>query len=542
MSKEFDTDVIIVGYGPTGVTAANALGKLGVSTIAFERDKDIYPRARAVTVNDWTLRVFQAIGIDKPVLELIEPQRALHWVTYDGQEIMRQEHPPSTLGTPGAHRFYNIYQPTMESELRRQAERFGGLNAVRYGFEVTGIEQDADGVTVTATELASGTTTTVRGRYVIAADGGSSPARLLLGVHLLGDTVPTEWVVIDCRAKRWWPDRNLLTFWSDAKHPVVDIMLAGGNHRWEIPLEPHEAPADYPTQAELWPLLNRMGVTSDDVEIHQHAFYKHHLRMADRWRVGRVFLAGDAAHLMPPWAGAGMQSGMRDAWDISWKLAGVLKGELPEAVLDTYEAERRVNVDFYTRVAEHLGRVIKQQLTPEEQAAMAAELSAAQEMIARGETPPEAPLNAPPVLAGGWFTRPQGEDSAIGRMIPQPEVSTPRGVFGRLDDHLGHAFVLLGDRVDPRTLLTAEEKAGWDALGSRYLTVRPVDSASEGPDDLIDLDGVLAPWFERYGNRVVALRPDRFVLAADSSGLTVPPLPTAATAVEPDPTSVSSHA
>ncbi|MFE2936292.1 bifunctional 3-(3-hydroxy-phenyl)propionate/3-hydroxycinnamic acid hydroxylase [Streptomyces sp. NPDC059278] len=497
MTHSYDADVAIVGYGPTGVLAALTLASNGVSAVALERDKDLYTRARAVTVDDWTMRIFQDIGIDERIEKKIDPQRALRWVTYDGTEIMRVDRPESVMGS-GA-RAYNIYQPTMEAELREAAREYGDRIVVHYGAEVTAIKQDADGVTVTSTDTTTGKTRTVRARYAIGADGGSSATRGRMGCTLLGDTGDVTWVVIDCRVKRWWPDRDVLTFWSDKERPVVDIALSAGNHRWEIPLKSDETPEDYTTGADVWPLLEALGVTPDDVEIHQHAFYKHHVRMADTWRKGRVFLAGDAAHLMPPWAGAGMQTGIRDAHDLGWKLARVVKGELPESWLDTYEAERRPNAKFYTDLAVDLGQVIKQE-----------------------KTGMESDLNAPPSLAGGWLRGPVGDSSIVGRMVPQPVVGDARGRMTRLDDLLGHGFVLLGDDIDPASLLTAGEKADWDALGARYVALRPRTAHTRGADELVDLDGVLLTWLRRYGARAVALRPDKFVAAADTGGLAVP--------------------
>ncbi|POR53640.1 3-(3-hydroxy-phenyl)propionate hydroxylase [Paraburkholderia eburnea] len=506
----YDADIAIVGYGPSGVIAALTLAKYGISTVVFERYRDIYPRARAVTVNDWTMRIFQSLGVDEPVLKCIDPQRALRWMRYDGTEIMRIEHPPSTLGIKP--RFFNIYQPTMEATLRECASRHAQID-VRYGLEVVALDQDEAGVTVTAKDADTDARTSTRVRYAIGCDGGSSATRGALGVKLLGDTLEVLWIVVDCRVKRWWPDRNLLTFWSDKERPVVDIALSGGNHRWELPLKPGETEADFATNDKVWPLLKALGVSEDDVEIHQHAFYRHHTRMAQTWRVGRVFLAGDAAHLMPPWAGAGMQTGMRDAFDLGWKLAGVINGTLPEPFLDTYETERRPNAEFYTQLAVQLGRVIKQELTDEEQAALNAPPA---------EDAPEAPLIAPPVLAAGWLRGPLARDSIVGRMVPQPVVGDTRGRMARLDELLGDGFVLLGDDVDPATLLTASEKDEWDRLGARYIAVRQQDQRTRGADELIDLDGVLRPWLRKYGARAVALRPDRFVAAADVSGLAVP--------------------
>lgn len=515
MAEHFDADVAIIGYGPTGLAGALTLASKGASVIAFERDKDLYPRARAVTINDWTMRILQDLGVDERIEKLIEPADQLRWKTYEGHEVLRVKQPPSVLGTRNTKpRFFKIYQPTMEAELRRCGEELSGLE-VRYGSEVVGVEQDSSGVTITSRNTETGAETTTRTRYAIAADGGSSPTRKFLGIPMLGDTDSTLWIVIDCRVKRWWPDRDLLTFWTDKERPVVDIALSAGNHRWEIPLKPQETEADFPTNEEVWPLLSALGVTRDDVEIHQYAFYRHHVRSAQSWRQGRVFLAGDAGHLMPPWAGAGMQSGIRDAHNLGWKLAGVLKGQLGQEWLDTYEAERRPNVDMYTQIAVQFGRVIKQEATPEE-------LEAMNRIPENTVTPYEEPMMASPFLVTGWI-RGQFEDASIvGRMIPQPTVGDTVGRMARLDSLLGNGFVLLGADVDPRALLSDEEKAGWDALGARYLAVRPKTEYTQGPDEIVDLEDVLLPWLAIYGVNAIALRPDKFVAASDKVGLAVP--------------------
>lgn len=509
--KTFDADVAIIGYGPSGLAAALSLGHYGIRTIAFERDREIYPRARAVTVNDWTMRCFQSLGLDEELARTMDPTVALRWVTYDGQLITRMDFPPSRLGRHPTS--YAIYQPAMEEVLRKANQRHAEHVDVRYGVEVTDLVQDADGVTVTSRDLSTGASTSVRARYVLACDGGGSTTRERLGIKLIGETREVKWVVIDAKVKRWWPERHILTFWSDKQRPVVDIALAQGNHRWEFPLEPHESEADFNTPESLWKLLNSLGVTPDDVEIHQHAFYKHHIRHAERWRDGRVFLLGDAGHLMPPWAGSGMQSGMRDAFNITWKLREVLRGRLPETLLDSYQAEREPNVAFYTGVAVQLGRIIQQQLSEEELAAMAPK---------PGEPPPEPPLLWNPWYEAGWLRGAPTPESAVGKMIPQPRVGDARGRLCWLDDQLGDGFALLGDGVDPRSALNADEQAGWDALGARYLCVLSPEQRGKGSDDIVDLDGALLAWMRRYGAKVMAVRPDRFVAAADGSGLAVP--------------------
>ena len=216
---------------------------------------------------------------------------------------------------------------------------------------------------------------------------------------------------------------------------------------------------------------------------------------------------------MPPWAGQGMQSGIRDAFNLSWKLREVLRGRLPDGLLDTYEAERAPTVAMMTAIAVQMGRIIKQQLTEEEMAALSPP---------PGAPPEEPPLLRPPFLEGGWVRGSVAPGSAVGKTIPQPRVANSAGKLCLLDELLGDAFTLLGDSVDPKDVLSAGEKAGWDSLGARYAKVLGANDRGHGPDDIVDLNGVLRQWMRGFGVRVVALRPDRFVAASDVFGLAVP--------------------
>jgi 3-(3-hydroxy-phenyl)propionate hydroxylase len=504
--QQFDADVVIIGYGPAGVSAANFLGSRGVKTIAIERYKDIYSRARAVTVNDWTLRCYQSVGLDAALKADMDVTHLLQWKTYDGEVLRSVKFPAGNLGHSTS---YAIYQPSMEQTLRDGAARFAEHVEVRFGATMTDITHDEDGVTVTTQDADVGETQTIRARYALGCDGGSSATREKLDITLLGDTIDVRWVVIDARVKRWWPNRHMLTHWSDEKRPVVDITLSKGNHRWELPLGPDESEADFQSHEQLWPLLAAMGVTKEHVEIHQHAFYSHHVRRAEYWRQGRVFLLGDAAHMMPPWAGQGMQSGIRDSYNISWKLAEVLAGRLPDAILDTYEIERAPDVEKYTQLSTMLGKLTRREKDP--------------------STMPPPPLGGGkastanlPLIGAGWLTGTTGPDSALGKMIPQPEMFASNGKSGLLDDLIGNGFVLLGDNIDPAAMLSKDQRAGWDALGASYRMILTPDKASHNDNDLIDIDGGFLEWMQRYGARVVVVRPDHFVAATDADGLDVP--------------------
>tara|TARA_A100001391_G_scaffold119260_1_gene81175 strand:- start:21105 stop:22631 length:1527 start_codon:yes stop_codon:yes gene_type:complete len=505
----FDADIVIIGYGPVGVSAASILGRDGVKTICIEREQNIYPRARAVTVNDWTMRCFQSLGLDADLAATMDVTRMLRWKTYAGEVVNEIDFPPGVMGHP---RSYAIYQPAMEKVLRAGVEEHADLVDIRFGEESIGIAQDGDGVTVSTRNLQSGKESRIRARYVLACDGGSSGTRESLGIGMVGDTIETKWVIIDAMVKRWWPNRHIMTFWSDKKRPAVDIGLSMGTHRWELPLEEGESEDAFSTHDKLYDLLADMGVTREDVQIHQHAFYKHHIRYAERWRDGRVFLLGDAAHLMPPWAGSGMQSGIRDAFNLCWKLVEVLRGTLPDTVLDSYQPERAPDVERYTQISVMLGRIIKQEMSEEELAAVQAQ--AAKEEL--------NPLHQPPVLHNGWLRGSTGADSVVGQIIPQPEVCTTTGIFTLLDKQLGNGFALLGDNCDPATMLNKEQKAGWDALGARYIAVRDTDQHSTQASDVIDVDATLLGFMRGYGAKVIAVRPDRFVAASDIDGLAIP--------------------
>jgi 3-(3-hydroxy-phenyl)propionate hydroxylase len=509
----FDADVVIVGYGPVGVSAANFLGHGGVRTLVIERDKDIYPRARAVTVNDWTLRAYQSVGLSEPLKADMDENGALIWKIYSGRKTVFRLMPAAQgLGHPGS---MMIYQPKMELTLRAGADRYDSVE-VRFGESVTGVTQDTDGVTVAIGDR------TVRARYLLACDGGSSTIRGCLGIGMTGMTHETRWIVIDSEVLRWWPGCNDLIFWSDPSRPVVDIPLALGNHRWELPLRENEKQSDFDSEEAVWGLLEPLGITKEHVRYKQHAFYSHHVRSAERWREGRVILAGDAAHLMPPWAGQGMQSGVRDVHNVCWKLREALAGRLGQEVLNSYQTERAPDVAQVTELSRRLGLLIagrdpkfvalRNHLGP---------LVMRSPALTRKLMP-----GVPPMLTGGWLNGTPGKASAVGRMIPQPPMWDCTGRAALLDDALGSGFAVLALNADPRDLLPAADAAAWRDLGARFVTIRSKATPPLADTDLIDHTGALGAWLRQYRTPLVVVRPDRFIAASagDPAG-TAPPTP-----------------
>lgn len=508
-------EVAVVGYGPTGVTLAAFLGSHGIRTVVIERAADVYARARAVTMDGKTIRLFQSLGLSDALTRQMDVTPAVRWKSYDGRELHRTVYSP-TPGPSGHASSYMIYQPAVEATLRSAVAGCSSVD-VRLGEELVHLDEtSADSPVELLTRDEQGLEHRYRASYVVAADGGSSAVRRILGIPLTGQTRQRTWIVIDAKVKRWWPERQLLTFWSDAARPCVDVPLALDHHRWEFPLAEHESPADFATDDALWRLLAPLGIGSEQVEILHTAFYNHHVRKAADWRHGRIFLAGDAAHMMPPWAGQGMQSGMRDAVDLSWKLRAVLRHGVHPDLLDSYQVERRPNVAAVTRQSVRLGEMIE--LEPGRRNP-SAPLRRVMDRI-RG---PRAGAGVPPEIHAGFVTGVPARDNLLGTVIPQPHIALQTGRRLPLDEVLGTDFAVIGLDVDPASVLSSGQRDAWERLGARLLTLRSSGAAPQENEEIVDFEDVLAPWFQRNRVRVVVVRPDRFVVATDPTGLDLPP-------------------
>ncbi|MFJ6895805.1 bifunctional 3-(3-hydroxy-phenyl)propionate/3-hydroxycinnamic acid hydroxylase [Streptomyces hokutonensis] len=503
-------DVAVIGYGPTGVTAANLLGAMGLRVVVVERDAEIYTRARAISTDEEVLRIWQRTGLADRLKQDMLAERPLDFVDARGRPFLSAHPTPRGHGHPPQ---MFIYQPALERVLRDGVTRYPNVE-VLLRHECLRIQQSQDSVELTVLDTADDSVRRLRAAYVIAADGGSSLTRAQLNIGYEGRTYEDRWVVIDTQMLKPWPDHDRLRFRCDPARPAVDCPTPLGHHRWEFPILPGDDERYLTTDDAIYAMVSRYGISRDQVKILRATVYRHHVRFAARFRTGRVFLAGDAAHAMPPWIGQGMAAGVRDAANLCWKLAAVLRGELPEAVLDSYEAERKPHVKEITKRAVFVGRIITERRLPVTRIRNAA-LRGLNRVPGFSDWLQDSHWIPVAHYAEGFQVRPRAK--ASGHQIPQPWVTGPDGERVRLDDVLAGRWLLLyGERSVPQP--------AWDRLGVPSLTVTPAGSEpAEGT--VVDSEGVLLRWMAEHRVAALALRPDAYVYAAAPAGAQLPPPP-----------------
>jgi 3-(3-hydroxy-phenyl)propionate hydroxylase len=485
------------------------LGQLGLKVVVIERDPDIYGRARAISTDDEVLRIWQSVGLADRLQQDMLPDRPLAFVDADGEPFIHLKIRPRGNGHP-PQQF--LYQPAVDRVLREGVDRFGNVEVLVEHECLRAVNKD-DAVELMLADLRTDTFKRLRASYVIAADGGSSPTRGQLGVGYSGRTYAERWVVIDTKVLRPWDAHDRLRFHCNPDRPTVDCPTPLGHHRWEYPARVGEDDRELVSEEEVWKVLGAQGITGENVQILRAVVYCHHVRVADRWRVGRVFLAGDAAHAMPPWIGQGMSAGVRDAANLCWKLAAVVRGQAPESLLDSYQDERKPHVTEVTRRAVFVGRIIT-----ERNKLVAALRNRSGRALTRLGVMPwlQRWMWIPAARYTDGFLSPGHQ--AAGWQIPQPWVLDATGETVRLDDVLGNQWTLL---------YTGDAPTGVEAWTERGVTALRL-CGPESPlrsGTIRDMGGALVDWLRKQDAAAVALRPDGFIYAAAKSGQALPPPP-----------------
>lgn len=448
-------DVAIVGFGPVGAALANLLGMRGVRCVVLEREGAAYHLPRAVHFDDEVMRIFQGIGLAAEMEAITHASPGMRFVNAEGKLLIDWPRPPGH-GPQFWHRSYRFHQPDLERVLRAGVARFGRVE-VRTRCEVLEIGQDAEGAWLAVRDLARGTDEVVRARFVVGCDGARSMVRRVIGTELEDLHAHQQWLVTDLVLTAPKPELGDFSIQNcDPARPSTYVRGTGMRRRWEIMLMPGDDPAAAVLPETVWRFVARW-LKPGEAEIERAAVYTFHAAIAREWRHGRVLIAGDAAHMTPPFLGQGMCAGMRDVANLAWKLARVLGGA-DETLLDSYAPERRDHVRDYIEIAVRLGRVI-QETDPEK----------ARERDLRMAANPEQMRSPAPRLGGH-----EGLAEPAGRIAPQPVLSDGR----LLDDAIGPGFGVLarpgfGDVADAVVIEDAAVGALLDELGARAVVLRP---------------------------------------------------------------------
>jgi 3-(3-hydroxy-phenyl)propionate hydroxylase len=470
---ESGADVVIVGAGPTGLTLAYLLARKGVRVAVVDPNRIVCAFPRATHFDDETMRTWQMLGLADTEGSFL-CMEGMAYLDQDGTPFFELIM-PTHLTDQGWRTDYQFFQPDFEARLRGMLSADDDV-ALWLGWHVAALTQDDESVLVTVTDR-SGETRTLRAAYVVGCDGAGSFVRRTMdsGIEDLHGTQRS--LIIDVHAYKRPRGLNYSSgfiLYESGEDPITYVPIQKPMHRFEYMLAPHESKHEAEDPEFVYRRLARW-FDPGDYRILRTDVYEWHAYLVKRWRAGRLLLAGDAAHEMPPMLGQGMCSGIRDAVNLAWKLSAVVSGAVGDALLDTYESERLPAVRPYIEESAKIANVI--------------------DGFRASDHRPER--TAPHV--GGQFRPPIGpgiHDEALasgGRLAPQPR--TPSGAL--LDDAAGYNFTVVGAKtiIANVSARTREIWRDWNVVV------------------LDDIHSDFAEWLSGFGAHAALIRPDRYVYA-----------------------------
>ncbi|WP_051041287.1 bifunctional 3-(3-hydroxy-phenyl)propionate/3-hydroxycinnamic acid hydroxylase [Blastomonas sp. AAP53] len=499
--------VIVIGGGPTGLTLANLLSRYGTRALLVERNATTVQEPRAVSIDDESLRTMQAAGVIDTVLTEIVAGYGSEYYTPKGRLFLKVEPSEQPYGYPRRNAFR---QPIFEAQLRDALANSASVETW-FGCELRTFKQDETGVAVELVDQ-TGAHRSVRCDYLVGTDGARSAVRSALGLSLDGETFQEEWLIVDLDSSPTQSKETLV--FCDVARPCIALPGPNQTRRFEFKLLPGEDPEAIVEPESVNALLAAHGAHPNS-RVCRKTVYTFHARLAPKWSVGRVFLAGDACHLTPPFAGQGMNSGIRDAHNLAWKLASVTAGRSPARLLESYQSERREHVRDMIQLALRMGRI----MGPRNRAVghfiqtgfrIMGLWPRCRDYFAQMKYKPKPRFEEGFIIPDKRGAR----HTLVGRLLPQPLVLRSNGTQALLDDVLGDGFSIIFFDEAVKASFDQQRNPIFAKLNPKSVLVSSSGSAvvGGGHDVIVDAKDILLTAAGGDRNRVLLVRPDRYVL------------------------------
>ncbi|RRS02348.1 bifunctional 3-(3-hydroxy-phenyl)propionate/3-hydroxycinnamic acid hydroxylase [Aquabacterium soli] len=500
-----EVDVLIVGMGPVGAALAQLLGRYGTKALVIDKARDIFLAPRAIALDNEALRVLQLCGLEEDAFDKVAiPEVRMR------SPLFGQYSRAVTAGCVDGHpKLVTFFQPQLEQALRARLQGNRHVT-VALGVSLVSLSQD-DQEVLAELQTDDGRPHQVRARYMVGADGANSLVRRLLGQEFKGKTFAEDWLVVD--AKHLPTPMDHVEFICDPRRPTPHMVAPGGRQRWEFKLNPGET-REQMEHPDMVRRLLQPWIKGEHVEIERVAVYRFHARVVDKFKVGRVLLVGDAAHITPPFVGQGLVSGLRDVANLAWKLSWVCHGRAQPGLLDSYDQERRPHAKAMIDLAKMMGRLVM----PSNQVA-AFLTHGAMSMMTRiprfKRLFENLEIKPPNRFKVGCFVKPlRGARLRRGEQMPQVWLKPQAGGEVVLsDDVLGSGLAMVGFGVDPSAGLTPALNQAWTASGGRFVQINPRGPMARTSTQSLweDLGGNLMPSLVPVGWLAI-VRPDKVVM------------------------------
>lgn len=500
-----ETEVAIIGAGPAGLTAANLLGSFGVRVLVLERHAATADLPKAIAVDDEYMRLLHRLGLGAAMDGHISPPFGVHFTSPTGVALARV---PGFITPNGFGNRNAVSQPMFEKVLLDGARRFSNVS-IRYDAELAGLTQDGEGVTLEVEDAQA--RAKVRALYVLACDGARSFVRSALKIPFEGTSLDQPHLVVDLAEV---PDQVTFSrFICNPARPLNCVLGPYGGRRIEFMLLPEDDHKTIVGDDSIRRLVDlHTPYKGMPLKIIRRAVYGLAERIASRLQEGRVFLLGDAAHIMPPFGAQGMNTGARDASNLCWKIAAVLRDELKPHTLATYDLERREHIRQTIDYSVRIGKVANVRFWPlallrDAFFALANLFPFVRRYFAEMRYMPK------PVIRDGLLVHDGAlRDTPVGRLLPRWDLSDKEGAQISIDDISRFGWMLIGIGVDQQTMDACARSAPWTALKARAVAI-------DAPGATYGFTGERGQdLFARLKGKVVALRPDNVVAGVASPG------------------------